>query len=52
MGFDVSGVLGHELQDVFDAGRVRQATQADAVATAASRREEGRRGEDGDGDDG
>lgn len=52
MGLDVDRVLPHELQDVLDAGGVRQASEADAVASAAGRREEGRRGEHWDGHDG
>lgn len=52
MGLDVDRVLPHELQDVLDAGGVGQASEADAVASAAGRREEGRRGEHWDGHDG
>lgn len=51
MGFDVNGVLSHELQDVFNAGSVGQATEADAVTSAAGRWKIGRRGEDRDGHD-
>jgi len=47
VGFDVHGVLPHELQDVLDAGGVGQAAEADAVAGAARRGKVGRRGEDG-----
>lgn len=52
VGLDVDRVLPHELQDVLDAGRVGQAAEADAVASAAGRREEGRRGQHRDGHDG
>lgn len=52
MGLDVDRVLPHELQDVLDASRVGQASEADAVASAASRREEGSRGEHRHGHDG
>lgn len=59
VGFDVHGVLSHELEDVLDAGRVGQAAQADAVSAAAGRwkvggrcedrhRHDGRRGQGGD----
>lgn len=49
--FDVHRVLSHELQDVLDAGGVRQTSQADAVTSAAGRGKE-RRGQDRDGHDG
>lgn len=52
VGFDVNGVLSHELQDIFDAGGVGQATEADTVASVAGCWKEGRRGEDRDGHDG
>lgn len=52
MGLDVDRVLAHELQDVLDAGGVGKTSEADAVASAAGRREEGRRGEHWDGHDG
>lgn len=52
MGLDVDRVLPHELQDVLDASRVGQASEADAVASAAGRREEGSRGEHRHGHDG
>ena len=48
VGFDVNCVLSHELQDIFDAGSVGQAPEADAVAGAAGRWKEGGRGEDWD----
>lgn len=52
VGFDVDGVLAHELQDVLDAGGVRQTTETDTVACAAGRWKKWRRGEDRDGHDG
>lgn len=52
MGLDVDRVLPHELQDVLDASRVGQASEADAVASAAGRRKEGSRGEHRHGHDG
>lgn len=52
VGFDVNGVLSHELQDIFNAGSVGQATEADTVASAAGRWKEGRRGKDWDRHDG
>lgn len=52
VGLDVDRVLPHKLQDVLDAGGVGQASQADAVASAAGRWEEGRRGEHWHGHDG
>lgn len=52
MGFDVNSVLSHELQDVFDASGVGQATQANTVTSAAGGGKERRRGEDRDGHDG
>ena len=42
VGFDVNGVLSHELQDVLDGGRVGQASEADTVARAACGHERGR----------
>lgn len=52
VGFDVNGVLSHELQDIFDASSVGQATEADTVASAAGRWKVGGRGEDRDRHDG
>lgn len=51
MGFNVSGVLPHELQDIFNSGSVGQATKADAVSSTAGRWKEGRCGENRDGHD-
>lgn len=52
VGFDVNCVLSHELQDVFDAGGIGQATEADTVASAAGCWKVRRRGEDRDRNDG
>lgn len=52
MGFNVNGVLSHELKDIFNSGSVWQATEADTVATAAGRWKIGRRGENRDRHDG
>lgn len=52
VGFDVNGVLAHELQDIFNAGSVGQATEADTVSSAAGCWKVGRRGEDWDRHDG
>lgn len=52
MGFDVNGVLSHELQDVFNAGSVGQTAQANTVAGAAGGWKVGRRCEDRDRHDG
>lgn len=49
MGLYVSGVLPHELQDIFNSGSVGQATKADTVSSTAGRWKEGRRGENRDG---
>lgn len=46
MSLDVNRMVAHELQDVLDAGGVRQPAEPHAVARAASRRQKGRRGED------
>lgn len=48
MGLDVNRVFSHELQDVFYPCRVREAAEANAVASGAGRRKEGRAREDGD----
>lgn len=52
MGFDVNGVLSHELQDVFNSSSVGQATEADTIASAAGRWEEVGRRENRDRHDG
>lgn len=52
MGFNVNGVLSHELKDIFNSGSVWQTTEADTVATAAGRWKIGRRGENRDRHDG
>lgn len=51
MGFNVSGVLPHELQDIFNSGSVGQATKAHTVPSTAGRWKEGRCGENRDGHD-
>lgn len=47
--FDVDCVLAHKVQDVFDAGGVRQTPQTHAVSDVTGRGQEGRRGENGQG---
>lgn len=52
VGFDVAGVFSHKLQDVFDSGGVREAAQANAVASRAGCWEEGGGGQNWDRYDG